>query len=213
MLASTILKQGPGTPLVFLHGFLGTAADWEPVCSFLPPCQCIGLDLPGHGKSPFTEEIQIDIPYFHLIGYSMGGRIAASYAKQYPEQIASLTLMSAHPGLKSEEEREARRKNEERWIQLLFELPIDDFLLQWYDQPTFKLFRPDLSMRKQQSILGLAAAMCHYSLTKQPYCEMKNVLVGERDMKFRALHKKGIVVPHAGHMVHLENPSFVAAQL
>ena len=213
MLARTTLKQGPGTPLVFLHGFLGSAADWEPLCSYLPPCQCVGLDLPGHGKSPFMEEFTIDIPSFHLIGYSMGGRIAMAYAKKHPEQIASLTLMSVHPGLRGGEERQNRWKSDQAWAKLLLELPIDDFLNRWYDQPIFKPFIPNLSMRKEQNILGLAAAMLHYSLAKQPYYEIQGVFVGERDHKFRALHPAGIVVPDAGHMVHLENPQFIAAKL
>ena len=213
MVHQTTLKTGPGIPLVFLHGFLGTAADWEPVCSYLPPCPCIGLTLPGHGGTPFTEEFHIDIPRFHLIGYSMGGRIAMAYAKKHPEQIASLTVLSAHPGLKNEEERKLRWESDQGWAKLLLKLPIDDFLLQWYDQSIFKPFRPDLSMRREQNIPGLAAALLHYSLAKQPVYEMDGPLVGERDMKFRALYKNPILVPNAGHMVHLENPEFVARKI
>ena len=213
MLAKTILKEGPGLPLVFLHGFLGTAADWAPVCAKLPPCLCIGLDLPGHGKSPFMEIFDIDIPRFHLIGYSMGGRIAMMYAAKHPEQIASLTLMSAHPGLKTDEEREKRRENDAAWAQLLFELPIDEFLLRWYHQPLFHRFKPDLSMRRKQNPEALAASLMHYSLAKQPHFEIDRVLVGERDMKFRTLFKNPIVIPNAGHPVHLENPIAVVEEI
>lgn len=210
MLARKLLKEGPGVPLVFLHGFLGSAGDWEPVCSFLPPSQCIGLDLPGHGNSPFVEDFTIDIPRFHLIGYSMGGRLAMSYAFKHPEQIESITLMSAHPGLKSEEEKKERLKKDQEWANLLFELPIDEFLIRWYNQPLFKPFKPDLTMRKQQNIPHLAAALMHYSLGKQMRFEIDGVLVGERDEKFRALYKNPILIPNACHMVHLENPEAVA---
>ena len=213
MLARTLLKQGPGIPLVFLHGFLGSAADWHPLCSHLPPCHCIGLDLPGHGQSPFMTQFHIDIPRFHLIGYSMGGRIAMAYAKEHPEQIASLRVLSAHPGLKSEEERRLRWESDQAWAKLLLELPIDDFLLRWYDQPIFKSFQPDLSMRKQQNIPDLAAALLHYSLAKQPVYDIDHGLVGEWDTKFRALYRRPIVIPNAGHVIHLENPQFVARQL
>ena len=208
-----ILKTGPGIPLVFLHGFLGQAADWEPVCSYLPPCRCIGLDLPGHGSAPFVEEFHIDIPHFHLIGYSMGGRIAMAYANKHPERIASLTVISAHPGLNSDEEKRLRWESDRIWADLLFKLPIDDFLVQWYDQPIFKPFRPNLSMRRKQNIPGLAAALLHYSLAKQPVYEIEGVLVGERDLKFRALYKNPILIPNAGHMVHLENPQAVAMRI
>ncbi len=210
MLAQKILKKGPGIPIVFFHGFLGTAADWEPVCSYLPSCHCIGYDLPGHGKSPFMEDFTIDIPRFHLVGYSMGGRIAMACAAKHPEQIVSLILLSAHPGLKSDEEKQKRMASDREWAKLLLELPIDEFLLRWYNQPIFKPFKPDLSMRRHQNIPGLAAALMQYSLAKQPFHEIDGVLVGERDKKFRALYKDPIVIPNAGHMIHLENPKAVA---
>lgn len=210
ILFSNNLKTGPGLPLVFLHGALGTSADWEPVCSFLPPCRCIAFDLPGHGKSPFVKDFVINIPRFHLIGYSMGGRIAMAYAQKNPQQVASLTVMSTHPGLKTEEEKAARLKSDYEWAELLFTLPIDEFLFRWYNQAIFKPFRPDLTMRKRQNIPDLAAAFIHFSLAKQPFYEIDEGLVGERDEKFRALYKNPVLIPEAGHMVHLENPAFVA---
>jgi 2-succinyl-6-hydroxy-2,4-cyclohexadiene-1-carboxylate synthase len=213
MIAKTILKHGPGIPIVFLHGFLGTAKDWEPVCSFLPSSQCIGFDLPGHGNSPFVEHFKIDIPYFHLVGYSLGGRIALSYIEKYPEQIASLTLISTHPGLKTEEEKQERLENDQEWARLLSELPIDEFLSRWYDQSIFKPYKPDLEMRKQQNIPNLKAALLHYSLAKQKRYEIDHVLVGERDEKFKALYSHPILIPEAGHMVHLENPREVATNI
>jgi len=199
-----------GTPIIFLHGFLGTAVDWELVCSYLPDYYCIGFDLPGHGDTPFTENFTIDIPYFHLVGYSMGGRIALSYAKKHPEKIASLTLLSTHPGLKSAEEKKQRLQSDAAWADLLLKLPIDEFLLRWYDQSIFKPFVPDLSLRKKQDKVELAKALMHYSLAKQPYYDIDGILVGEKDVKFRSLYKNPIIIPKASHMIHLENPACVA---
>lgn len=210
MLATKKLKGGRGIPLVFFHGFLGRSDDWKPVSSFLPAASCIGIDLPGHGDSPFMKEFDIDIPHFHLVGYSMGGRIAMAYAAKHPEQIASLTLMSSHPGLKSEEEKQKRLASDQEWAKLLLELPIDEFLLRWYNQPIFKTFKPDLAMRKKQNVSGLASALIHYSLAKQPHYEIDHVLIGEKDEKFLALYKNPVIIPNAGHMVHLENPQAVA---
>jgi 2-succinyl-6-hydroxy-2,4-cyclohexadiene-1-carboxylate synthase len=213
MLASKVLKKGPGLPIVFLHGFLGTAADWESVCSYLPPSYCIGFDLPGHGQSPFTEEVDIPLPRFHLVGYSMGGRIALALAAKHPEKIASLTLMSVHPGLHSDEEKKNREVTDRYWADLLLQLPIDKFLLDWYSQPIFKPFVPDLSMRKNQNVSELAKALIHYSLSKQPYYPIEGVLVGERDEKFRKLYEHPVLIANAGHMVHLENPQAVALEI
>lgn len=210
MFAKHNLKEGDGLPLVFLHGFLGTSSDWEPLCSYLPPCPCIGFDLPGHGHSPFQENFTIDLPRFHLIGYSMGGRIAAQYAAQHPEQVASLTIMSAHPGLKTEQERRARWQQDQKWAQMLLERPIDEFLSLWYSQPIFQSFKPDLKKRRQQNIPALAKALLHYSLAKQPLLDLKNVLVGERDEKFRSLFQNPMIIPDVAHAIHLENPKAVA---
>lgn len=213
MLACIHLKEGPGLPIVFLHGFLGTAADWELVCSYLPPCHCAGFDLPGHGNSSFTEDLAINIPRFHLVGYSMGGRLAMMYASKHPEQVESLIVMSAHPGLKSEEEKKKKWENDKRWAKLLLEVPMETFLDLWYEQPIFKPFKPDLTRRRQQNAADLAAVLLHYSLAKQPRYQVETAIVGERDEKFRALFRNPIVIPNAGHAVHLENPKAVAEVL
>jgi len=204
------LKTGPGIPIVFLHGFLGTMADWLPVCSHLPPCHSVGVDLPGHGRSPFYPEFDFPLPApkFHLVGYSMGGRLAMQYALRHPERIERLAIASAHPGLPSEEEKKKRLAQDARWAQLLVESPIDEFLERWYDQPLFKNYKPDFSMRRKQNVQALATSLMHYSLGSQPILRLEQAvhIVGEKDEKFRALHPDAIVVLESGHVVHLENP-------
>lgn len=38
--------------LLFLHGFLGAAEDWQPVMQVLcTRCRCLAVDLPGHGQT------------------------------------------------------------------------------------------------------------------------------------------------------------------
>jgi len=201
-------------PIVFLHGFLGTKEDWDPVCSYLKEFSCFRCDLPGHGEEPFSEEfhLKIDAERFVLVGYSMGGRLALQYAAKNPKRVADLILISAHPGLQSEKEKQERQALDAQWAKLLFELPIDEFLSRWYDQSLFHPFKPDLSMRKKQNKENLAAALMHYSLSKQPRYDVGRalILVGERDLKFRNLHPDCILIPNAGHMAHLENPKAVA---
>ncbi|MBU6383352.1 MAG: alpha/beta fold hydrolase [Verrucomicrobia bacterium] len=207
MLTSKKLNTGKGIPIVFLHGLLGRAEDWIPVCSHLPDHTCIGIDLPGHGDSPFEPEWSIDLPQFHLVGYSLGGRIALQL---FRHRARSLTLLSTHPGLNTLEEKQARWQSDLEWARLLLELPIDEFLKRWYDQSIFKPYQPDFATRRNQNVEGVARALMHYSLAKQERLELDGVLVGERDEKFRALYQRSIVIPHAGHMIHLENPKAVA---
>src|SRR5689334_17350674 len=95
-------RQKSAIPFVFLHGFLGNSQDWQEVASKLL-ATCIAFDLPGHGASAFTEDFFLafhqatkEFPPFHLVGYSMGGRLALQFAAKYPEKINKLTLLSAH---------------------------------------------------------------------------------------------------------------------
>ena len=83
--------------LVFLHGFLGTKEDWNEIISYLEPkYNCFALDLPGHGSTPYCEDWEEDIfeeiadfsTPIHLIGYSMGGRVAMRLIDKYPKIFA-----------------------------------------------------------------------------------------------------------------------------
>lgn len=212
MLATHTLKKGSGPLFVFLHGFLGNSSDWKEVCTHLPDWHCIGVDLPGHGDSAFTEDFLEKFPTFeekfHLVGYSMGGRLAIQLAARFPERIATLTLCSTHPGLFGEEEKKQRLENDQKWADKLKSLPIDAFLQQWYDQPVFNGFRPQ---RRLQDREQLAQSLMHYSLGRLPKVETNaSVMVGEFDEKFQKFWKSFKIVPKAGHAVHLENPKAVA---
>jgi 2-succinyl-6-hydroxy-2,4-cyclohexadiene-1-carboxylate synthase len=201
-------------PVVFLHGFLGHPSDWDRVIAHLPDIPTITIELPGHGNSPFAQEFSFPLPSqtFHLVGYSMGGRLALSYAKKFPERIASLTILSAHPGLKTKEEKTSRLQEDAKWAERLLTLPIDEFLIQWYDQPIFYSFKPDFSMRCKHNPKRLAKTLLYYSLGRQTFYRPKEALylVGEKDEKYRAIHPEAVVIPKAGHMIHLENPEAVA---
>lgn len=205
-------------PILFLHGMLGRGDDWEEVASHLTEFLCFAIDLPGHGTTPFIEDFLEQIPRFndliHLVGYSMGGRLAMQYADRYPEQIATLTIASAHFGYNSFKEKEDRYAIDVAWAKQFLENPIDDVLRRWYDQPLFKSFSANFERRRQQNVEGIAKAFIHYSVAKQPFLQPKNALylVGERDAKYRKLYQDvpHEIIPDAGHAVHLENPKEMA---
>lgn len=210
--------------IVFLHGFLGNAADWDEVRRFIP--DSLSLHLPGHGGVPFIEDIFSYLrdslpPNPHLIGYSMGGRIALQYADKFP--VASLTLISTHLGLKSEEEKKKRRESDQKIAQELIEMPIDQFLKRWYDQPLFRSLknrRDLLSLRKTQNPQELAKALCAFSLGRQSdysggLPENTRIILGEWDDAYRKQYEH---IPHelvlnSGHAIHLEQPDALARLL
>ena len=203
--------------IVFLHGAFGNKCDWDQVIRELS-IPCVAFNLPGHGKAPIDFDLYGEmnqLPPFHLVGYSMGGRIA----REYPGKTLSLTLISTHPGLKTEAEKQARMISDEQLAKDILSMPIDAFLKRWYDQPLFESLRAKLDicqMRKDQNQEGLAAAIRRYSLGAYPVTEKKaHIILGEQDKKYRDLYASvpHAVVPNAGHAIHLENPVQLAKEI
>ena len=109
--------------IIFLHGFLGNPEDWSKIseCLSMPHH---ALTLPGHNNVPLPDDInhalrqKISEPVT-LVGYSLGGRLALDFAICFPELVEKLIILSANPGIDSEEERQERKKWDETWCQLI----------------------------------------------------------------------------------------------
>lgn len=147
--------------LCFLHGFMGSSADWAPIVRALEDdVHGLTIDLPGHGQSlgqpkeaysvtGATEAVGevLDaegVDTCTLVGYSMGGRVALSLALRHPSRVDRLVLESASPGLRTDAERTERREvDAERAARI--EDDLEAFLTNWYRQPLFaSLARHDL---------------------------------------------------------------------
>lgn len=104
-------KQG-GPPLVLVHGYGGTYADWLALVPFLTTnFHVIIPDLPGWGASTrnpdanydYTAQVRrlrgfieaLQLGRIALAGHSMGGAIAGMYAAQYPNDVAALVLIDS----------------------------------------------------------------------------------------------------------------------
>jgi len=194
--------------------------------------RCIALDLPSHGKSPRSNDVFAELEKTLLslskeatpilIGYSLGGRLGFAYGNKHPEKIKGLIALSSHMGLKTDLEKQERKKNDLLWEERLKTLPSDEFLKLWYEEPVFASLqkRPEileelLKRRSYQNGVELADILSQVSLSKQPvYDEFEHpvhFLFGEEDKSYVGLYssipsslKKEI--KKAGHAVHLENP-------
>lgn len=95
-------------PLVLLHGWGNSARVWTP---WLPALtrhfQVLAVDLPGYGQSPGTAEDYADEALLarlaevlpercHLLGWSLGGMLAANLAARCPARVASLTTLATN---------------------------------------------------------------------------------------------------------------------
>lgn len=149
--------SGPtGKPvIIFLHGFLGSSADWDfMVRQFQAEYRCLRVDLPGHGQTqlanpehysmPHTARLLINlldhlqIKKANLLGYSMGGRLALYLTVHYPEYFERVILESASPGLEDVNERKQRQKQDEQLAHALKNKSLEQFLHEWYHRPLFK---------------------------------------------------------------------------
>ena len=114
-------------PIVFLHGFLGSTDSFDAVKARLRGAHSVYSPpiyghsgrqtcLPNHDYDAETDRLLGLIrDYFqsspvHLVGYSMGGRLALGMLLKATSQFRSATLISARRGLESAEERAKRRE-------------------------------------------------------------------------------------------------------
>jgi pimeloyl-ACP methyl ester carboxylesterase len=105
------IVAGTGEPVVCLHGLGGTKASFLPTISALANThRVISIDLPGFGDSEKPLTAAYDAPYFaravtglldaldieraHVVGNSMGGRVAIEMGLLEPDRVDRLVLLS-----------------------------------------------------------------------------------------------------------------------
>jgi 2-succinyl-6-hydroxy-2,4-cyclohexadiene-1-carboxylate synthase len=248
----TVYGNSASPPVVFLHGFLGRGKDWGSVAEALSDgFYCVCPDLPGHGDTliedlaappvfpaaaeslaAWIDEMGLKRPA--LAGYSMGGRLALYCACQWPERFSRVVIESASPGLKTDEERQARLEQDEALAvqldaardQALFRA----FLEAWYAQPLFSslakkpaLLDDLISRRIDNRSEQLAAALRALGTGAQPglwdalpgYRLPTLAIAGAMDRKYCQIAEEMSdscpriavhVMADCGHNVHFENP-------
>jgi 2-succinyl-6-hydroxy-2,4-cyclohexadiene-1-carboxylate synthase len=172
---------------------------------------------------------------FALAGYSMGGRIALHVAFALPALVSRLVLVSASPGLADDEERRRRRAADDALADRIEEIGVERFAAEWGAMPLFAGMPPGAATaahreRTKQRAEGLAASLRMVGTGALPSLWDRlgdlripvTVVAGERDEKFTAIADRMgaaipgarvVIVPGAGHAVHLEAPGAVAAAI
>lgn len=106
---------GDGRVVVFLHGLLGQGTNFRTVAGGLQPeLRPVLVDLPDHGRSPRTgafsyvgmadavaaqiraSGLDADGPV-HVVGHSMGGKVAMLLALGHPELVDHLVVVDISP--------------------------------------------------------------------------------------------------------------------
>lgn len=255
--------ESQGQPVVFLHGFAQNLHTWDAVRDVLldpaesrdaaaPPLRLILLDLIGHGASdkpqdlgPYTLPHMVDVldefrrvlelGRFHLVGYSMGGRIALTYAIERPRTLESLVLESSSFGPRSPAEKTQARKRDDELAELLEMSSADEFAEWWLDTPVIasqkelplELRESEAAMRRANDTGALArvtrgAGQGQMDDLFDAAGHMRSLLYvcGEKDDKYSGLAalgegRWGLDVRRfpTGHNVHLEQPAEYARML
>ncbi|MED4533548.1 2-succinyl-6-hydroxy-2,4-cyclohexadiene-1-carboxylate synthase [Metabacillus fastidiosus] len=237
-----------GTPLVMLHGFTGSVENWYPFIKELSGFRLILIDIIGHGKteSPIlkerykmeeaVEDIKSILHYLNIekanfLGYSMGGRLALSFAAAYPEMVEKLILESSSPGLKTVEEQKLRQHNDEGLANDILNKGLIEFVNRWENISLFETQKKlphsmRESIREQRlkncvqglanSLLGMGTGAQSSLWEKLSFMQTPVLLLcGEFDQKFckMALEMKKKLpysiykeINDAGHTIHVEQP-------
>lgn len=167
-----------------------------------------------------------------LVGYSMGARIALHFAAAHPDRVRRLVLESGSPGLATEAERTERRDADEALARRVVDEGMSAFVDFWETQPLFasrramgeEMMASQRALRLRNAPGSLAAALVGLGTGALPslWAALPRVatpsllLVGALDGKFVEIGERMarampdarlVVVPGAGHTVHLERPS------
>ncbi|GMA56037.1 2-succinyl-6-hydroxy-2,4-cyclohexadiene-1-carboxylate synthase [Alicyclobacillus sacchari] len=253
--AYSVLHAGDGGEcLLLLHGFTGNGDVFAPfLASWAQRWTVLAPDLLGHGRTAAPTRVEryrmdeqladlatllatFGFQRAHVLGYSMGGRIALSFAVRYPECVRRLVLESSSPGLATAAEQAERRAADERLAADIEEMGLPAFLDRWEKIPLFAthdiLPEPvrmrQREIREQGTAFGYAQSLRGIGTGAQPSnwdrlgeLAMPTLLVtGALDTKFTEINRRmagrmkvarHVVIEEAGHTPHLEQASAFAA--
>ena len=165
-------------PVVLLHGLFGSGQNLGQLARGLADSfKVYSVDLPDHGRSPWSEECSIDsyadtlmdwltntiAEPVDLVGHSLGGKVAMAIARLRPELVAKLVILdiaavdypsrhdSVFRALRAVEEASLASRSEARALMttILDEPRIADFLL------TNALIDPEEGLRWRFNLNGI----------------------------------------------------------
>ena len=106
----TYKERGSGPPLLWLHGIGGNQHSFDAQLShFSRSWRCVAWDMPGYGDSPTPENLSFEMmadavatlldhlgePQAAVLGHSMGGMVAQSFALRHPGRVRALVLAAS----------------------------------------------------------------------------------------------------------------------
>ena len=192
-------------PLLFVHGFLGEARDWDRMRTLLEPALVANcFELPGHGAArPIAADAGAEPTRWFLaagarlheacaalaappvlVGYSMGGRLALYTALRFPRAVRGLVVVAADPGIEDPAARAERLGRDEALARQLAaagdQAAFTAWLQRWYAAPLFGSLRhhPHFDDLLRRRLRGRPASLA---------AAMRGLSVGVQPVLWKAL--------------------------
>jgi 3-oxoadipate enol-lactonase len=235
-------EAGTGPAVLLLHGFPFNRSLWRQQVEILAPhFHVIAPDLRGHGETSVTaspatmaEMAQdviglmeaLDIAQATLGGLSMGGYVALSLYRRWPERVRALVLADTRAVADTEEGKEAREQQAQKAL-LEGMAPIADAMLPKLLAPITVARRPEVVARVRDMILntdpvgaaaaqrGMAQRIDHTDFLSRIVVPTLVIVgrhdqltpVSESEMMHRGITGSRLqVIEDAGHISNLEQP-------
>jgi 2-succinyl-6-hydroxy-2,4-cyclohexadiene-1-carboxylate synthase len=149
-----VRTRGAGPAVLLLHGFTGRGTSWGTHARALAKAfRVIVVDLPGHGRSGYADPLRmtvertaddlaailarLDAAPAHVMGYSLGARIALRLVVSHPAAVARVVLESPSAGVADPDERAVRRATDDALAAGIERDGIGAFVTAWERSPVF----------------------------------------------------------------------------
>jgi esterase len=240
---------GQGEPLIIMHGMFGMLDNWQLIAKKLAEHYMVFLiDLRNHGRSPHSDDFGYRIMsedllkfmndnwihHAHIIGHSMGGKVAMRFALENRDMVDKLVVVDIAP--------KTYEGNHETIIETLNSLDLSKiesrtdaesyFRKHIAEESTIQFLLKNLSREKDGSYrwkmnLPVIIAKYHEILSHEPTNEifdgptlfirgeLSNYIIPSEfeAFKYNFPNAKLVTVPKAGHWVHAENPEVFVEEL
>jgi 3-oxoadipate enol-lactonase len=246
----TVDEAGTGELVLFMHGIGGNRTNWtQQVQKFGEHFLAVAWDARGYNGSEdydgeldfsdFSRDILRLLKFYgrkklHLVGLSMGGRIAQDFYALFPQHVATLTIVASFTGFQNFTE-----ADRQKFLSLRLKPLVEEGKEPRHIAPIVArtLSSPNATEEQYQRLVASMAALHKGSYVKtlkattlyNRTAELDRIAVptllifGEADtlttadmgrqMQARIKGAKLVVVPKSGHLVNLEQPEAFEAAL
>lgn len=237
------IEQGQGPALILVHGFPLDRTIWAPVLAGLPNrFRVICPDLRGYGQTPATSGVygmgllaadlaalmdRLSLDRAVLAGHSMGGYVSLAFAKQFPQRLAGLAMVTSQAAADAPDRKQGRYQLADRVDQEGSSAVVEASLAKYSRNPDVLAVTKALMLRANPaavsaSLRGMAERedlSSYLPEIRVPALviagEVDDLIASRRseEMVSQLPQGKLVTVAGGGHMPMLEAPGVVTSAL